>query len=464
MQRDNLNICVADNLTLRAGRDRISGILRFAADHPRWHVRILSIGPENPPAEFYGLSARQAGFAAVIGDDQDFSRILRPRWNSSRRIPHVVIDPYMQATPRHRAHVVISVDDAALGERAAEVFARRGLRALAYFGGAHILSPIGDRLHSACRASALQKAAEALGLTVSVCAVHGQLNWAEETERLSQWLLTLPHPCGVLAYNDEHAQMVVNACRLTHLRIPDQIQLIGIDNDIAVCENLRPTLTSIQPDFEGAGFLAAQKLDEMLKNGCPRKTETFLYGVRSIAERASTQDIRGGGRLVGLAREYIRQHATEPITAAQIAKELNVSPRTLERRFCEILHCGVAKTLRDYRLECACALLRETDRTINDISCNVGFDSPNHLKAAFKKAFGMTMSDYRNGLSGQPDFRGSDPCGGLKVVHSPAHGRTQRHSPAVPLGDRIETLRMRLVKSDVANPIHKVVSRRIESD
>lgn len=99
---------------------------------------------------------------------------------------------------------------------------------------------------------------------------------------------------------------------------------------------------------------------------------------------------------MGLAREYMRQHATEPITAVQIAKELNVSPRTLERRFCEILHCGVAKILRDYRLERARTMLRETNRTINDISCNVGFESPNHLKAAFKKAFGMTMSDYRN--------------------------------------------------------------------
>ena len=108
----------------------------------------------------------------------------------------------------------------------------------------------------------------------------------------------------------------------------------------------------------------------MLESGCPRKTETFRYGVRSVVERTSTLGIRGGGRLVGLAREYMRQHATEPITAVQIAKALKVSPRTLERRFLEVLHCGVAKILRNYRLECACALLRGTDRTINDISCN----------------------------------------------------------------------------------------------
>ena len=394
MSQGILNICVADNLTLRAGRDRISGILRFAADRPQWHVRILSIKPT--PTEFHGLSARQAGFAAVIGDDLDFSRILRPRWNSSHRTPHVVIDPYLQSAPSLRAHVVLSVDDTSLGECAARFFTRRGLRALAYFGGSHNLSAIGDRLHSARRIRAMQETAKALGLTVSVYDAHGQLNWAEETERLSQWLLALPHPCGVLSYNDEHAQMVVNACRMAHLQIPDQIQLIGIDNDIAICENLRPTLTSIQPDFEGAGFLAAQKIDEMLRNGCLRKAETIHYGVRSIVERASTQDIRGGGRLVGFAREYMRQHATEPITALQVAKELKVSPRTLERRFREILHCGVAKILRTYRLERACTLLRETDRAINDISCNVGFDSPNHLKAAFKKAFGLTMSDYRN--------------------------------------------------------------------
>ena len=395
MTPDILNICVADNLALRAGRDRVSGILRYAANLPWWHVRILSVGAENPPSEFNGLSAREADFAAAIGDDQDFARIFCPRWNSRHRLPHVVIDPYLRPGVRPRAHVIIGIDDLALGECAAQVFIRRGLRALAYFGGTHNLASSGDMQHSMRRLRAMQDKAKSLGLDVSAYDVHVHRNWADVIERLSQWLLTLQHPCGILAYNDEHAQMVVNACRLAHLKVPDQIQLIGIDNDIAICENIRPTLSSIQPDFEGAGFLAAQKLDEMIRNGCLRKTETFHYGVRSVIERASTQDIRGGGRLVGLAREYMRQHATEPITVVQIANELNVCVRTLERRFREIQHCGVAEVLRHYRLERACTLLRDTNRTINDISGDVGFDSPNHLKTAFKKAFGMTMSAWR---------------------------------------------------------------------
>ena len=202
-----------------------------------------------------------------------------------------------------------------------------------------------------------------------------------------------------MAYSDTRAQTVLDACRMAHLRVPEQIQLVGVDNEIEICENMQPTLTSILPDFDGGGYLAAQLLDDILsRRKRPRKPVNLAYGVKEVVIRASTQDLKGGGRLVTLAREFIRLQAHEMITVADIAAHLNVARRTLEMRFREILGNGVAEVLRRERLNRVARLLRETDRSISDIAYDSGFASPTHLMAAFKQFTGMTMKEWRTSL------------------------------------------------------------------
>ena len=129
----------------------------------------------------------------------------------------------------------------------------------------------------------------------------------------------------------------------------------------------------------------------------PRSKVLNYYGVKKVVVRASTQDLKGGGRLVTLAREFIRLHAGEKISVKDIAAELKVSRRTLENRFREILNCGVADVLRDERLEHVASLLRETDRTATEISYDSGFSSPTYLAGLFKRTYGMTMGEWRSG-------------------------------------------------------------------
>jgi LacI family transcriptional regulator len=201
-----------------------------------------------------------------------------------------------------------------------------------------------------------------------------------------------------MAYNDGCAQVVMDACHMAHLKVPDQIQIVGVDNEKEICENTIPTLTSVLPDFEGGGYLAAKMLGEMLDGRRkPRSKVLNYYGVKKVVVRASTQDLKGGGRLVTLAREFIRLHAGEKISVKDIAAELKVSRRTLENRFREILNCGVADVLRDERLEHVASLLRETDRTATDISYDSGFSSPTYLAGLFKRTYGMTMGEWRSG-------------------------------------------------------------------
>ena len=214
-------------------------------------------------------------------------------------------------------------------------------------------------------------------------------------ERLARWLAELPHPCGVVAFNDERARTTLDACRLARLQVPEQIRLVGVDNDVAICENLHPTLSSVLPDFEAGGYLAAQTLDDLLVHGCPRRIVQKTYGVREVVERASTQDVHGCGRLAVQAREYIRLHAGARITVTDVAQALNVNRRTLELHFRAVFKRGIGEELRHLRLARVAHQLRETDKSITEIALGSGFASPSHLKALFRKTYGCTMRAWR---------------------------------------------------------------------
>ena len=307
-------------------------------------------------------------------------------------IPVVALDN--TPTPRTkgmRIDAEVVIDDSAIGSKVAEIFLKAGLRNLAFVG----VRQKSETFHQTMRYRAFRESAEKSGATFSAFLPRIGIDTAKDTDDLATWLASLPTPCGVMAYNDGRAQTVIDACHMMHLKIPEQMQIIGVDNEVEICENMRPTLTSILPDFYGAGYLAAQLLDDILTNGRPRKTRHATYGINSIVVRESTQDLKGGGRLVSLAKEFIRMHAHESISVKDIAESLNVSRRTLEIRFMEVLGRGVAEVLREERLERVRRLLVETNRTISDIAFDSGFASPTHLAGLFRKTYHMTMGEWR---------------------------------------------------------------------
>ena len=109
----------------------------------------------------------------------------------------------------------------------------------------------------------------------------------------AQWLLTLPKPCGVMAYADEEARDVFDACRVAGIPIPEQISVIGIDNELDLRESSHPTLTRILPAFEQSGFVAAKELGRTFDSGRKRNTRILSYGIAQVVERASTRDVNG---------------------------------------------------------------------------------------------------------------------------------------------------------------------------
>ena len=164
------------------------------------------------------------------------------------------------------------------------------------------------------------------------------------------------------------------------------------------CEWCRPTISSIQPEFEMSGYRLAELLDSLM-HGAPRQPVILRYGVSGIVERLSTLDLTGSARIVTLAREYIRKNAKAPIKLSDIAAAAGCSPRILQRRFQEVTGNTPIEELRQRRLEHVCEMLSKTTTPIDLVGGFCGFSSNSNLKAAFKAQYGMSLSAYRASLT-----------------------------------------------------------------
>ena len=214
-------------------------------------------------------------------------------------------------------------------------------------------------------------------------------------KRLRAWLRELPKPCGLFAITDTVAEQVLSAAQGENITVPNDLAVIGVDNDESICERTYPTLTSVMPDFEGAGYLAARLLDRALHDKRRKRLVQAKYAVKALVERLSTQDTFKNGRLVAIAREFIRLHCHEGICVRDVVAQTKVSARILEMRFKQILHHSISEEIQSERLSRLLDLLKTTNRPTGELAYECGYRSSANAPTLFKKRMGMTMSEYR---------------------------------------------------------------------
>ena len=197
-----------------------------------------------------------------------------------------------------------------------------------------------------------------------------------------------------MAVCDELARLLTDIVTAAGVRVPQEIAVLGVDNEWILCTHMRPTLSSIHPDFERSGVLAAHCMERMLRRTAPILHE--IAPVKDIVERESTAPSSPAGQMVARAEEFIRDHADENLHVEDIVRHLKVSRRLLFLRFRQITGHTVLDAIRTAQLERVRTLLRTTTLSITEICRLCRFRSENHLKRLFKQAFGQTMSDYRN--------------------------------------------------------------------
>ena len=220
------------------------------------------------------------------------------------------------------------------------------------------------------------------------------------SERLGNWLATLPKPCGLLAANDRTAAYVLPVAAREGIKVPDELSVLGIDDDEDFCESTIPPLSSIRCDFYSGGMQAGEIIDKFLEN--PQKRELLEhYGATRLTIRQSTRRHPKFVPSIQLALETIRLRATEGITAADIIPLIGGSRRSVERKFRAAVGHSILDEILKVRFEKVKELLA-TPIPLKVVSDRAGFSSSNNLQRLFKTHFGMTLSECReSGKKGQ---------------------------------------------------------------
>ena len=390
-------IAIDTGINTKSIRDCYSGFMRYVMERSLpWDIRFFA---------HWEVQDRQAWNQLILKWEPDGIYLNSPHDtypSRLKRIPNVIAfeSPDKRINMRFpRQTVFVGIDNRQIAAEAFQLLARRGLDHFAYV---HPYAMSEDVSHSPVRAETFMRMAKEAGFDCTECQreKHKTADWSASMTSLAAELSALPRPCGIMAYNDRVAREVIDACNYAKLRIPEQIQIIGVDNQEDICENIRPRLTSIEPDFFGVGRLAAQQMEELLAKG--QTQNHMMCGVQRIAERDTTRDLSGAARLVTSAEKLIRSYACQGLppspkglTVQSLAAALHVSRSLLEMRFSKVREEGVAAAIRRRKLEEVCRMLKETNLPIGEIAYRCGFPVQTHLNALFRRTFGTTLRAYR---------------------------------------------------------------------
>ncbi|HPS53121.1 MAG TPA: substrate-binding domain-containing protein, partial [Phycisphaerae bacterium] len=222
----------------------------------------------------------------------------------------------------------------------------------------------------------------------------GGASWKREQSLLAEWLTRLPKPCGIFAATDVRARAVLDAALLANIRVPDEIAVMGVDNDELFCELCQPPLSSVELNGEWAGYESARLLDRMIAGEDGGKTAVFVEPT-GIVERQSTDVIAVDDVDVARAVRFIHSNVGRLIGVQNVADYVAASRRSLEIRFKKFLNRTVNAEIQLTRIGRAKEMLLKTDMTVSRIAELAGFGSDTYMGAVFKKRFGMTPLKFR---------------------------------------------------------------------
>ncbi|MES3021404.1 MAG: DNA-binding transcriptional regulator [Pseudomonadota bacterium] len=239
-------------------------------------------------------------------------------------------------------------------------------------------------------------------------------SWDEALQQQIKWLHSLPKPVGIIAVTDARARQLMQACMIAGIEVPEQVALIGIDNDPLARMLTRIPLSSVIQGAQEMGRAAAHLLDRML-HGARLSDTRILVPPAGINVLASSKHEPPKHPHVMRARHFIRQYACQGIKTDQVADYVGISRSSLESYFRQELECSVHDEILRFRLDAATSLLGRGDCNLGDVALSCGFTSSQYMHSVFKREFGCTPRAYQERvLRGLPE---PDPATHIQEVH-----------------------------------------------
>jgi LacI family transcriptional regulator, galactose operon repressor len=366
--------------SLAPGREILRGIARYVREEGPWSI---AHEPRSLEESVPRWLERWTG-EGIIARVQDH-RIARAI--AAVGVPTVDVLGVVDGLPFPLVHV----DDQAIGKLGAEHLLDQGFRRFGFFG-------IEGENWSARRAQAFAERVTAAGCPVVQHAVPRhtarQERWEDSERDLAEWLASLPKPAGLMLASDQLGPHTLEACRRAGVMVPDDVGVIGVDNDGPLCEVSDPPLSSVWPDHRRVGYEAARLLADLMKGG-ERRRPPVLLPPRGVVARKSTDALAVDDRSVAQALRFIREHGCEPIEVDDVVRRVALSRSVLQRRFRTRLGRSVHDEIVRVRLARARELLQQTDMPLAEIAERAGFRHQEYMGAVFRRRLRQTPGGLR---------------------------------------------------------------------
>jgi LacI family transcriptional regulator len=365
------------------GRNLIEGIAQFATEHKNWNMFLCDhdVASRNP-----GKLDTWSGDGIIIrGFNKNLNQFFH-RFEGSK---------INLAADGQEFPIYVRFDNTKCGEMAAAHFWERGYRNFAYFSMGHARW---SQLRYDCFASALKQ-------YNATCFPSPQMHqknlitlptfWHRGLDSsVLRWLRSLPKPVGIFCAYDNHAFYLTSLCNYHGIAVPEEVAVLGVDNDESMCRSIAPALSSIDPNAKRIGYIAAETLDKMMYHKPLPPLPVFIEPSH-ITVRQSTDNIAVDNPVLAKALRFIRQEVAQNIRVSDVAKEVGVSRGTLNNIFEEYLHSTPIREILRVRMDWAKQLLRETTISVTEISMMIGYQTPEYFSRAFSRETGESPREYR---------------------------------------------------------------------
>jgi LacI family transcriptional regulator len=363
------------------GRGLLRGIARYSQLHGPWTFYSEPGGLDSalPPWTQWNADG-------IIAREMRVNRKI-----FGLRLPTIIISHFRK---RNSHTPYVDSDHAAIGRTASQYFLTRGFRHFAYCG-------YNDTWWSQERGQYFVQYNAKAGCPTSIYqsslkGVHR--SWEAELNQLSDWVKTLPRPVGMLACNDNRARHIIEVCKIAGVHIPDDIAVLGVDNDELLCEMSQPPISSIPQNTEQAGYEAAELLDRLMQGKKPNRRK-IVVGIGEVVTRQSTEVLAITDVEVAKAVRFIRDHARQAIQVGDVVEATSLSRIALIKHFKAVLGRSIHDIIAETRINLFARMLVETNLSISQIAKTLDYPNLNHVARCFRQKKGMTPLAYRKKAS-----------------------------------------------------------------
>ena len=367
------------------GRRLIHGIILYSKKHGGWHVWVKPSGPDDKirlPQGWHG--------------DGIIARVSTPSLAENLQDKGPVVNV---STIRLKGIQFPSVvnDTQACANVAAEHFLDRGFQ---NFGYCSLVDREFVDVHRQAFIQQLEDRECSCEVYVPEKGCGASAAWEAQVQSLTNWLKRLPKPIAIFTWATQAGIEIINACEDAGIMVPEEVAVLGGDEDDLLCETCRPALSSLHVAAEQTGHEAAQMLDQLMQDE-KLKESSIKIQPTGIVSRQSTEVLAIDDPDLATALSYIRTHPDLLIQVEDVARAASVSRRSLERRFLSVLGRTIHDEISRARLERAVDLLIRTEMPLSAIASGCGYGTPGYFSSVFKDKMGITPLKYRAKIQGR---------------------------------------------------------------